>query len=133
MCMHTYVCLLFVNGLIRVTPKAVCMYVHHDRKPVCIALSLLQGRIVRRLRWRWGGTSTECYQSIVLTADSTVVRTAPQSDVNKRLLCLMLHFTCARMFENVHTIKYSNRRRSCTCLPFCTFPFSSNPQKALSS
>jgi hypothetical protein len=26
-----------VNGLIRVTPKAVHTYVHHDRKPVCIA------------------------------------------------------------------------------------------------
>jgi hypothetical protein len=37
MCMRTYVCLLFVNGLIQVTPKAVRTYVHHDRKPVCIA------------------------------------------------------------------------------------------------
>jgi hypothetical protein len=36
--MHTYVCLLFVNGLIRVTPKAVRTYMRHDRKPVCIAL-----------------------------------------------------------------------------------------------
>jgi predicted transcriptional regulator len=34
---RTYVCLLFVNGLIRVTPKAVRTYVRHDRKPVCIA------------------------------------------------------------------------------------------------
>jgi hypothetical protein len=34
---HTYVCLLFVNGLIRVTPEAIRTYVHHDRKHVCIA------------------------------------------------------------------------------------------------
>jgi hypothetical protein len=40
--MHTYVCLLFMNGLIRVTPKAVHMYVHHDRKPVCIALLIME-------------------------------------------------------------------------------------------
>jgi hypothetical protein len=39
MYVHTYVCLLFVNGLIRVTPKAVRTYVHHDRKPVCIAFA----------------------------------------------------------------------------------------------
>jgi hypothetical protein len=32
-----YVCLLFMNGLIQVTPKAIHTYVHHDRKPVCIA------------------------------------------------------------------------------------------------
>jgi hypothetical protein len=37
MYVHTYVCLLFMNGLIRVMPKAIHMYVHHDRKPVCIA------------------------------------------------------------------------------------------------
>ena len=37
MYVHTYVCLQFMNGLIRVTPKAICTYVHHDRKPVCIA------------------------------------------------------------------------------------------------
>jgi hypothetical protein len=35
---HMYVCLLFVNGLIQVMPKAVCMYMHHDRKPMCIAI-----------------------------------------------------------------------------------------------
>jgi hypothetical protein len=27
--MRTYVCLLFVNGLIQVTPKAIHTYVHH--------------------------------------------------------------------------------------------------------
>jgi hypothetical protein len=48
MYMHIYVCLLFMNGLIRVMPKAVRTYVHHDRKPVCIAentaISSLFGR-----------------------------------------------------------------------------------------
>jgi hypothetical protein len=29
-----------MNGLIRVTPKAVRTYVHHDRKPVCIAQTM---------------------------------------------------------------------------------------------
>jgi hypothetical protein len=29
--------LFSMNGLIRVMPKAICMYVHHDRKSVCIA------------------------------------------------------------------------------------------------
>jgi hypothetical protein len=38
MYVRTYVCLLFVNGLIRVMPKAIRTYVRHDRKPVCIAL-----------------------------------------------------------------------------------------------
>jgi hypothetical protein len=28
-----------MNGLIRVTPKAIHTYVHHDRKPVCIAFA----------------------------------------------------------------------------------------------
>jgi hypothetical protein len=43
MYVHMYICLLFVNGLIQVMPKAVHTYVHHDRKPMCIAQQLLYG------------------------------------------------------------------------------------------
>jgi hypothetical protein len=38
-CAYMYVCLLFVNGLIRVMPKAIHTYVHHNRKPMCIAFT----------------------------------------------------------------------------------------------
>jgi hypothetical protein len=65
MYMRMYVCLLFVNGLIQVMPKAVCMYMHHDRKPVCIALARVADSILHPKRDTSFGKGNESNNTLI--------------------------------------------------------------------